>query len=196
MYGSPIYWVGFVIALVGGCILQASILYIAVADLDGRRPELTAIVAAALLRALPVLGLTFALIIAVSLASILLLVPGIMLGAMWSVALPALVAERIGVFASLGRSRALTKGFRWPIFGIGIVLLVLIAIFSGILLAVGATAGVALSKPSIVGPALHHRRSLGAVYTLVIYTVVAAIYVELRTVKEGASTTSLASIFA
>jgi hypothetical protein len=37
---------------------------------------------------------------------------------------------------------------------------------------------------------------IGAIETLVIAVVIAAIYVELRTAKEGASTTSLAAIFA
>src|SRR5262249_32668675 len=49
--------------------------------------------------------------------SVLLLVPGLILITMWSVALPATTVERTGVIASLSRSSALTRGRRWRVFG-------------------------------------------------------------------------------
>jgi hypothetical protein len=72
-------------------------------------------------------------------AMLLLIVPAIMLGLAWSVALPAIVLEDCGVFASFGRSAALTRGKRWSIFLLSflvglvwvIIELVLFAVFGG-----------------------------------------------------------------
>jgi hypothetical protein len=46
-----------------------------------------------------------------------------MLMTIWFVAIPACVIERLGVLQSLRRSRMLTKGKRWQIFGIFLLLL-------------------------------------------------------------------------
>src|SRR3546814_14393610 len=43
---------------------------------------------------------------------------------MWAVVAPALVEERTGVFGAFGRSRELTKGARWKVFGLELILLV------------------------------------------------------------------------
>src|SRR3546814_8344703 len=47
-----------------------------------------------------------------------------MLFCMWAVVAPALVEERTGVFGAFGRSRELTKGARWKVFGLELILLV------------------------------------------------------------------------
>ena len=46
----------------------------------------------------------------------LLLVPGLILGAMWAVVGPILVAEQTGIVATFGRSQELTRHTRWRIF--------------------------------------------------------------------------------
>ena len=64
---------------------------------------------------------------------------------MWAVALPAVVADTSNPVKALGRSRALTKGNRWRIFGLvllfWILILVLEAVFFGGLGAAGAFPG-------------------------------------------------------
>jgi hypothetical protein len=52
---------------------------------------------------------------------------------MWMVALPACVVEGLGPIKSLGRSANLTKGHRWKILGIFLVLNVVGGIMSGLL---------------------------------------------------------------
>src|SRR3546814_19979116 len=47
-----------------------------------------------------------------------------MLFCMWAVVAPALVEERTGVFGAFGRRRELTKGARWKVFGLELILLV------------------------------------------------------------------------
>jgi Uncharacterised protein family (UPF0259) len=61
---------------------------------------------------------------------ILIIVPGLILITIWSVAAPVVVLERPGVFASLGRSRELVRGNGWQVFGVIFVLFFLILIVS------------------------------------------------------------------
>src|ERR1700760_3693978 len=70
------------------------------------------------LRRLPVgLAVGFLAYLGILLGAILLIVPGLILFTMWAVALPANTVEGTGVVASLGRSRELTRGRRWRVFG-------------------------------------------------------------------------------
>jgi hypothetical protein len=55
-------------------------------------------------------------------AALLLFTPLWMLFTIWFVASPACVVERLGVFQSLGRSQMLTKGHRWRLFGMFLLL--------------------------------------------------------------------------
>lgn len=71
------------------------------------------------------------LALSVMVGLVLFLVPGVILYFMWSVASPVLVEERCGVFGSFGESRQLTKGARWKLFGILLVVLLVYWIVSG-----------------------------------------------------------------
>ena len=53
---------------------------------------------------------------------LLIIVPGLILITIWSVAAPVVVLERPGVFAALGRSRELVRGNGWQVFGVIFVL--------------------------------------------------------------------------
>ena len=117
-----------------------------------------------------------------------LIVPGIILWLGWSMSMPVLIQERLGVFGSMSRSRALTKGNRWSLFGLFLILIIIaMVIQSGILLV-------------FVFSSRNYRPQLGAalVQTMVsmVLSIAAAVsYVELRQVKEGASVDELAKIF-
>ena len=54
----------------------------------------------------------------VGLASILLLIPGIVVLCMFYVAIPVAVVERMGASDALSRSKALTAGHKMTIFGL------------------------------------------------------------------------------
>jgi hypothetical protein len=148
--------------------------------------------ATALRCAVPLFGLFVLWVLGVALATLLLIVPGLILLTMWLVAPVSLVVERTGIMASFGRSRALTKGSRWQIFGIFIVLILAsMAVRALLAPVVGTTDGGLPTLSFAVADAV-----VSGVASLVLTVVVAAIYVELRTVKEGASTANLAAIFA
>ena len=70
---------------------------------------------------LPLLGLTIVVGILVSIGLVFFIIPGIILGLVWFVAVPVLIIEDKGVFDSMSRSGELTKGNRWRIFGLGLV---------------------------------------------------------------------------
>ncbi len=76
---------------------------------------------------LPLLGLTIVLSILISIGLVLLIIPGIIMLLVWFVAVPVLIIEDKGVFDSMSRSGELTKGNRWRIFGL--MLVVYIGVF-------------------------------------------------------------------
>jgi hypothetical protein len=71
---------------------------------------------------------------------VLFIVPGVYLYVAWSVGIPALLGEKLGVFRAMGRSWALTRGRFWACLGVlvlavllqAIVLLSVLAIITGI----------------------------------------------------------------
>jgi hypothetical protein len=98
---------------------------------DGRRDHS----AGELLRAAtPVLGqLILVGIVAgigILIGFLLIIVPGLILITIWSVAAPVVVLERPGVFPALGRSRELVRGNGWQVFGVIFVLFFLVIIVS------------------------------------------------------------------
>jgi Uncharacterised protein family (UPF0259) len=103
-----------------------------VADLqDGRRDHS----AGDLLRAAsPVIGqlilVGIVAAIGIVIGFLLIVVPGLILITIWSVAAPVVVLERPGVFAALGRSRELVRGNGWQVFGVIFVLFFLVLFVS------------------------------------------------------------------
>ncbi len=178
-------------------LMQATVNYATVTDLDGQRPVFAKSLMIGLKYALPLLLMAIVSVIAIYAGLILLLVPGLILALMWSVATPAMVSEGLGVFASLGRSRALTKGHRWAIFGL--LLVVALLTFVPLLLVPllsGAFSNPAAYQASPFGPAQIINAGLSMLVSMLFAVIIAAIYVELRTIKEGATPESLAQIFA
>jgi hypothetical protein len=90
---------------------------------------------------LPVLGRLVGagllVVTASTLALLLLIAPGLYLFAIWAVAAPVIVIERLGVTDSLGRSRQLVRGNGWPVLGA-----VLLAFLIGAAVALGLGLGV------------------------------------------------------
>jgi hypothetical protein len=118
----------------------------------------------------------------------LLIVPGLIAAAMFYVAIPACVIENLGVTASLGRSRALTAGYRWQIFGVFVIVLIAAMI-------VGGAAGFlgAMVKLHVVTQVLQF--VVNAVITAFGAVLVAVVYHDLRVAKEGVDIEKVTSVF-
>ncbi len=88
-----------------------------------------------------VIGLSSLLVgILVTLAAILLLVPGLIVWCVYAVAVPVCVVESLGLRASMTRSSFLTKGNRWRIFGVFALIFIASIVIGGM---VGGLAGLA-----------------------------------------------------
>jgi Uncharacterised protein family (UPF0259) len=126
-----------------------------VADVqDGRRDATVG----QLLRAVtPVLGqlILVAIVAAVGvlIGFILIVIPGLILITIWSVAAPVVVLERPGVIAALARSRALVRGNGWQVFGVILVFDILVVILASAieLAADSAGSGAGIVARVIVG---------------------------------------------
>jgi len=124
----------------------------------------------------------------VGLAMLLLIVPGLIVICAIYVALPVCVIERLGPKTSLSRSWALTKGHRWPIFG----LVLIVGVVAGLL-----SFGLAFVAVRIAGPFAGSMASLAAQVLLGAFGAVlaAVVYHDLRVDKEGVDIEQLANVF-
>lgn len=114
-----------------------------VADVqDGRRD---ATVGQLLKAATPVLGqLILVGIVAgigIAIGFVLIIVPGLILITIWSVAAPVVVLENPGGLRALGRSRELVRGNGWAVFGVIFVLVIGVGIVAAIIEAIGDSGG-------------------------------------------------------
>lgn len=179
--------IGYIVFLFLSIVLQASLIVASANDLAGRPVNFGECVNRAVAKLFPLIGLGIVVAIGVSIGFVFLIIPGVILYLMWMVAVPVLMVENLGVFESLSRSAALTKGSRWKLLG----LIVVFFIFSMIIaIPIGVISLISTSL-SLVSSAL-----LSTVSAAVGAAGIAAVYIELRGSKEGTNSDQLASVFA
>lgn len=182
-------------------VVQGSLIKVTLAHDEGRQTGLGDVVGTALRAALPLAMLGIIMGVAETIGLVFFIVPGVILAMMWAVAAPALVAERRGIFGALGRSRALTKGLRWQILGLTLIILLIRWFFSALGLALVAIVGGGDAIFSFAANGFPWWYLAISVVTQTIDLVIVAalqtsLYVELLRVKEGPGTSNLAEIFA
>ncbi len=180
-------------------VLQAALVHGTIADLNGRKASFGDCLSTGLKFLLPAIGLAILEAIALVFGFALLIVPCVMMALAWSVAMPALVVERTGVFGAFGRSADLTRRHRWSILGLAVayVLLSIVvgAVIGGIIGGViGAAPGVS-SPGRLVGLQVVISLVLQPVQILLATAGIASVYYELRSIKEGIGPEALASVF-
>lgn len=185
-----------VVMLVVSALVQGALTRATVSANEGKRATFGESLSAGFRVILPLIGLSILWALGVGLGFILLIVPGIILLMMWAVAVPALVVERQGVFAAFSRSVELTKGSRWKIFGLSLVLLVIYWLLSVIVGIVGLgmyspqnPAGFTVAN--MIGSII-----VGTIFNMLWGTIQPSLYAELRYSKEGDSMENLAEVFA
>jgi hypothetical protein len=186
---AEIGWVAFVpITLVAlTMVVQlGGLTYGAVQHLALRPVRLGAMLGAGFRRALPLVGAGLLAYIAVLAGTLLLVVPGVIVACGLSVALPAVVIERIGPIVALRRSWTLTRGHRFTIF---VAALVLGLVIFGANLA--TQVGMTLLGPLAVLVLLPVQLVLVSLPVLL----PAVAYHDLRAAKEGTPTEELARVF-
>ena len=124
----------------------------------------------------------------------------IMLYTSWFVATAACVIEKLGPIRSLGRSRALTKGHRWRLFGLLLAILVVAmivgAVIFGLLFAMVGAGGfpaviILMTSTSVRVVNVLLNAIWGTYFGLVIFVA----YHDLRVAKEGIGTEQIAKVF-
>jgi len=176
-----------------GCITRATVAYS-----QGRWASPGECLEIAFRRVIPIVVVSILFSLAVLLGFMLLLLPGIFIAVAWAVIVPVTVEEPVSISQAFERADELTRGARWTIFGLAL-LVILIAMgigfvvgFLGLLIL-----GFSYRDPaaaSSVGPML---------LSLVVSTIEAAflaalqtaLYVELREAKEGPGMNRLGQIF-
>jgi hypothetical protein len=200
--------VALFLMIVLGTLSQAIVLYGAFQDMRGRPVSLGDCLQVGLGRFFPIVGLAISMGLAVMFASMLFIIPGLILYMMWIVATPACVVERLGPFRSMGRSRVLTKGHRWKILGLFLLTLIPVAIIGALIgalvvavlgvtgLAGGFSAGL-FGVTAALGTTLGHLVTLiwSAIWKAFYAVLAVVIYHDLRVAKEGVDTEQIAAVF-
>jgi len=133
---------------------------------------------------------------------ILLIVPGLMWATSWIVASPVLIADDTGSQGPLERSAKLTKGSRWPIFGLMLIFYLAYLVLAGLF---GFALGIAWPWIAPLIPSVPDVNSASDVLAtpipLMLYEVFAAagassIYWELKLVRESGGAEAVSRVFA
>jgi hypothetical protein len=169
-------------------LTQAIIVHAAFQDMRQRPVRIGESFRVGLGRILPILGIMILYGLGVGLGFLLFVVPGIILLLMWYVAIQACVVERLGPLGSLGRSAFLTKGNRWKLFGLVILVGILGGIVSGVVPVVGKLIAGRAGYVIMQYVAQTLVTAFGAILGAVIYR-------DLRVAKEGIDTDRIASVF-
>ena len=169
-------------------LASATCLYGAYQIMRGKDFSIGESLSAGLSRLAPAVGTSLAVVMLVYVGLVLLLVPGIIVMLMMYVALPVCVVERLGPFASMGRSRFLTKDSRWKLLGMLLLMFLAIAVLGAVFGGIGGYLG------GLVG------YKIGAMpVTIFIYAffsvLTAVVYHDLRVSKEGVDVETLAGVF-
>jgi uncharacterized membrane protein len=191
--------VAFIIGMILNTIGQAVILYGAFQVMRGRVMMLGEAARRGLSRFWSIIGLAILATLGIIVGTLLFIVPGIMLAIRWSVALPACVVENMGPLAAMRRSAQLTKGHRWKIFGVFILILIIVVIVAMVVFGVVAAVvgAITLATEGIAAVVLAGLLGLigAAIYTAYLNIVLVMLYHDLRVAKEGVDTDQIAAVF-
>ena len=130
-------WIGavasFVVTIIGIFWLQGTLVE-AIADVRDGRADMS--IGETYAKARPyiftLLGAGILATVGIVIGLILLIVPGLILLTWWSLIIPVIVLEKLGVMDSFGRSRELVRGNGWNVFGVIVITAILIGIASNI----------------------------------------------------------------
>jgi hypothetical protein len=177
----------FVLLMVLSTLGYAIMLHATFRDLRRRPVRLIESLNVGLRRFFPLIGIAFLVGALVVLGLILLIIPGVILYTMWFVALPACVVERYGPWTSLRRSRELTKGYRWKVFALALLLLVVD--LSSYLVASGART---VAGPIVASGSQLIWTAISAAFSAIALTVT---YYDLRMAQEGVAVDQITAVF-
>lgn len=179
--------VSALLSFVTSFIATGAVTYAVLRQLRGQESTMGRSLSVGLKRILGVAVLSFLISFFTGLGTMLCLIPGLIVMAMNAVAVPAYIAENLGIRQALVRSAALTKGNRRAVvnalvlMGLTILLISLVVIGGGSLLPVEIRAGTV--------------KALNTLYAAPYAIMGSVLYHQLRVAKEGVDTQKLSAVF-
>jgi len=189
--------IGLVLGAFAG-LAQVAIIFGVIEDLNGHRPTIADCAVQAFRFAVPAVIITTLLSWGTTIGFVLLIVPGCILATAGIVTLTAEIVERPGMVKAFLRSRELTRGHRWAIFALAVVYLIVVGIIQSVVgqIMIGpAVANASYLAAAAKLPNLLATDLIGTLAKIISSVGVAAIYYELRSIKEGAIPSALAEVF-
>lgn len=189
--------ISFLIGLVLSSFVQAVLTRATVSADEGVRATFRESIDTGARVVLPLVVLSIISALGVTLGFLLLVVPGIIVMLMWSVAVPCLVIERRGILQAFNRSAELTQGAKWKILGLFAIVLAVYLLFASISAYIGFSglrsgqSEGAFRLTGLIGNVM-----VSTVLNALWGTIQPSLYVELKQWKEGDSVDSLQEIFA
>ena len=178
---------GVLLMVVFSMLSQAVIVHAAFQNMRGRPVQIADAINVAMQRFFPILGVALLTAVLAGLGMLAFLVPGFILLIMWFVAIPACVVEQRGSWASMRRSAELTKGHRWKIFGMLILMLIISMVVTSLIAVIIAFGGPIL----VFAVNLAWTAIWGAFYAIMAVVT----YHDLRVAKEGIDIEKIAGVF-
>ncbi|HEX9048952.1 MAG TPA: hypothetical protein VF841_00295 [Anaeromyxobacter sp.] len=187
----PGFWLGYAGTMLLFLVEVGAITHGVIHHLAGKKVSLGAMIGAGLRRAVPLLLVGVLGYLVVGVGTVLLIVPGVYLACALAVAIPAVVVERPGILGALRRSFALTKGKRFSVF---VVFLVVFLVAMGVAMFASyglpaLTASISPMAGTLVGALLN------LVFGTLLWVAPGVVYHDLRVAKEGVATAQLAAVF-
>ena len=189
--------ISYLFLLVGSILLQGALIFGAVSDFNGRKAEFGECMSIALRHFFPLLGMAILIFLGVFFGFIFFIIPGLIIALGWVIAAPVLIVEKRGVMDSISRSWGLTSGYKRWILLLAFIYFVISFIIGAIVTVFAVIAGEPATGSStmfIVFNALFSGL-LQALTTMINAAGVAAIYFELRQIREGIGAENLAAVF-
>ncbi len=168
--------------------------------------DLKSVVLHAAGNALPLLGIYILCALGWFLTALLLLIPAFIFAVVFSVVVPAYVAEKPGFFGAFARSRDLTRGHRWGIFGMWLLIMIVFYLIIGavefpIMMPIlkqsmeGAARGTPPVQPDLPLLSMVVITVVGNVLSVIMLVLNASFYAALRGEKEKYSGPSVEKVF-
>jgi uncharacterized membrane protein len=193
-FASLGYWLRVLAQALVSSFLEVCLFFVAFSEVSGRKAGFGEVMTNGAKFFLPLFAVNVLSYSAIFIGFMLLIVPGVMLALAWCVAGPALVAERTGIIQVLGRSAQLTRGNRWRILGLFLIILVVVIIVEALLgvfsMASGGMGSFLFSPVRLVIFAL-----VSAITSAIAYTGLGVLYANLRELRDGLGHDSLAAVF-
>lgn len=193
--GGVVLIVGALVNLITSFVLQAAIIYGAVAYLNGRAASIGECLTTGFRHWWRLFLLALLMGLGIFAGFLFFFIPGVILIVRWVVSVPVQVIEDKSATQSMGRSADLTRGRRWSIFA----LLLVYGIAGSIIQAaiVGMTVGFASAggPGQITVVSVLVRPLLTTLTSLIGAAGAASIYYELRSTREGIGPEALAAVF-